>query len=239
MLAGELIDRAKHIRLAHRSIFIPSTAPSNQRNSLLRAKTEGAIHFHFPPTSNSYGTTTTLQPKDKRKKIIALLFFFFTRARKWSILLVVSICKVPEKCVSHSYYYFRYLFNYRYAFVACWNLNPLPPQTRTNICSLPRRVMITHSGIYECYINARAVVVIRSPLHLLPICSAKYNIEINCITHEIYKTKLVYLSSIVNYLYTMYSIFSSSNLKKKGNWFLVTWSDRPFDFVIIDWICVS
>lgn len=34
MLAGELIDRARHICLAHRSIFISSAAPSNQRDGL-------------------------------------------------------------------------------------------------------------------------------------------------------------------------------------------------------------
>lgn len=134
MLAGELIDRTKHIRLAHRSIFIPNTAPSNQRNSLLRAKTEGAIHFHFPPTSNSYGTTTTLQLKDKKKRNNCAIIFLHACANEISC----SSCQLAKfpKAV------FRTVIT---TFVASsiTGMLPLHAETlilaclaRTNICSV-------------------------------------------------------------------------------------------------------
>lgn len=172
MLAGELIDRTKHIRLAHRSIFIPNTAPSNQRNSLLRAKTEGAIHFHFPPTSNSYGTTTTLQLKDKKNDCATIFLYACANEISCSSCQLVKFPKAVFRTVITIFV--------ASSITGMLSLHAetliLSRLTRTNICSLPRRVMITHSGIYECYINARAVVVICSSLHLLPTYSAKYNI---------------------------------------------------------------
>jgi len=66
MLAGELIDRTKHIRLAHRSIFISNTTPSNQRNSSLYKKKKTQSIFIFPATSNS--TLCAAQRRCNRKK---------------------------------------------------------------------------------------------------------------------------------------------------------------------------
>jgi hypothetical protein len=104
MLAGELIDRTKHIRLAHRSIFISNTAPSNQRNSLPCAKKRRRNPFSFSPQLPTLAAQRRCSRKRGKKKSNNCQTAFPHAWTNEICILSCRLIKFRTGSYSHCYY---------------------------------------------------------------------------------------------------------------------------------------
>jgi hypothetical protein len=162
--SARLVDRAEHIRLAHRSIFIRAALPSNQRNSLLRAKKErgAAIHFHFRPqlstpaarsteeasSSSPVPGNATEDKREKRENVAKGVIVLSCAARRsdmrahvngniLSIALISEISESPRLLLRSRRLNYSGLDS-RSVTPFC-TLLPFSRSLGTNICSPPRK----------------------------------------------------------------------------------------------------